>query len=462
MPFLRYSHVYLLLGFLLGCVDSTDKSGDMTPEPTLTVCSQPGQVQGCVCSDGRMGEQMCSDDTVWGPCFGCDGDDVVFGDTPPSDVRFDGPDSAPTGGQVSSMAPVDGCYVCLDESPWVKRCDEADSTQECSDTETTQSCVNPSSCCPMNSQFEGQMCSCSPLYGGPDCSVCADPRGDIERGCMVDETVPTVTIATFNVRRLFDDRCDSGVCGSDEYEDLLSTSEFEARGLQIARALDALNVDVILLQEVENQRCIDAIMAGFPDGKYPTAVIKTRGSGGGMEVAVLGRGDLISTQSHRNRLRHTFDNGETAGFAREFLEVQMTIRGHKVVVFSAHFIARSSGRDRFWRDPYRRAEAGKAREIVLEATRKNPQALVVLGGDLNDTPGSAPLTALEGSGGLKRVAEELGRADRTHSFGALDHIYLSESSSGAFIPGTSEVVRSGQRGYIGSDHAVLKATFTLE
>ena len=156
---------------------------------------------------------------------------------------------------------------------------------------------------------------------------------------------------------------------------------------------------------------------------------------------------------------HTFANGETAGFAREFLQVDYTVDGTKVIMFCAHFIAKSGGADRFWRDPYRRAEAAAAKEIMLEAVSLNPDALIVLAGDLNDLPGSSALSVFEDDDRFQRVAAELNGDDRTHRFGALDHLYLMTRSRGRFVEGTAAVIRSGERGYAGSDHAVLKASF---
>jgi len=88
-----------------------------------------------------------------------------------------------------------------------------------------------------------------------------------------------------------------------------------------------------------------------------------------------------------------------------------------------------------------------------------------LGGDLNDTPGSQPIAALEGNGRMTRVAAELGEGAATYTFDgqpqAIDHLYLVETPVGTYMRGTARVVRSNQRGLAGSDHAGLVATFGL-
>ena len=137
------------------------------------------------------------------------------------------------------------------------------------------------------------------------------------------------------------------------------------------------------------------------------------------------------------------------------------VNGQRVIVFNAHFKAKT--RD----DPARRlAEASAARAIALRVADENPDALIVLGGDLNDTPGSQPINALEGDGRMTRVAAELGDGAATYTYQgqpqAIDHLYLVETPSGRYVRGTARVVRSNQRGLAGSDHAGLVATFGIQ
>ena len=140
-----------------------------------------------------------------------------------------------------------------------------------------------------------------------------------------------------------------------------ATSIFQAKAKQLARAIEALEIDGVCLQEIENQRALDALTAEFEDDRLNVSVIRTVNDGGGIDVAFIGRGELLKVTQHRDRLSHTFSNGETAGFAREFLQVDFNVDGIDVIMFCAHFIAKSGNAERFWRDPYRRAEAGALR-----------------------------------------------------------------------------------------------------
>jgi endonuclease/exonuclease/phosphatase family metal-dependent hydrolase len=85
-----------------------------------------------------------------------------------------------------------------------------------------------------------------------------------------------------------------------------------------------------------------------------------------------------------------------------------------------------------------------------------------MAGDLNDHPGSDALNALQRSG-LRRVAERLGPdgditwRGRAGAF-ALDHVLLAPTAAG-WGEVDVEVLRDGEGGYAGSDHAALRADF---
>jgi endonuclease/exonuclease/phosphatase family metal-dependent hydrolase len=273
----------------------------------------------------------------------------------------------------------------------------------------------------------------------------------------------TVRVATFNVRLFFDDVCDSSSCGPGDFEQAPSTDAFLARADELAVSIERIDADVVLLQEVEKQPCLEAIQAAL-SVPYDIARIGEIGGSATIDTAVLARGELLGVRGYRSTPILERD-GTTTSFTRELLELRTRIDGAEVVVYSAHFKAKVND------DPERRwAEANASRQIVEAASRLYPDALIVLGGDLNDTPGSDPILALESTGSVSRVASELtGSAAYTSSYrGAgiiIDHLYLSTLAGGAYLPGTAEVLRdagSGLGGGLGgSDHAAVRATFAV-
>lgn len=273
-----------------------------------------------------------------------------------------------------------------------------------------------------------------------------------------------VRLGHLNVRRYFDATCDSGNCEKDGFEESVTEAEFEARTAKLAAALVRLEADVITLAEVENQVALDALRDKLEElgSKYPVAYLAETGQPGSIDVGVLARGELGDVKLYRKDHPLTRPDGSKAQFTREFPELHLKLGDSAVVVFAAHF--RSKNDD----DPDRRlAEAVAAHEIMVEADTANTGALVLLGGDLNDVPGSDTIDAMEKDAALVRVAQDLPEAEQgTYRFGgalqAIDHIFTTASRATAYLPKSAKVVRDGtNQGLGGSDHAGLYADFKL-
>jgi predicted extracellular nuclease len=269
---------------------------------------------------------------------------------------------------------------------------------------------------------------------------------------------PTVRIAAFNVHRFFDTVCDSPACGGSHYEALPSPQEFSARANQLATAIASLNAGVVLVEEVESQASLKALQARLPG--LPWAELGETGAPASVDVGVLSAWPITRFRGHREQVLRRPDGSATT-FSRELLEVHLDVAGAEVVVFAAHFRSKSND------DPGRRlAEAQAAHAIVTAVAAERPRALVVLGGDLNDVPGSPPLDALEQDGSLLRVASDRSAADSwTYAyFGdlqAIDHLFLARNEGGGYVSASFRAVRDAPRGLGGSDHAAVVADFFL-
>jgi uncharacterized protein len=275
----------------------------------------------------------------------------------------------------------------------------------------------------------------------------------------------TARFATYNMHLFFDTVCDSGSCRESDFEQVRTEAEFAEQTELRARGIARLEADVVALQEVENQVAFDALVARLAaDGyEYPVARLGETGAPGSLDVAVLARGaTLDAVKTHRENPITRPDGSETR-FTRELLEVHLSMAERKVVFFTAHYRSKAGGDDA----GRRIAEAKATREIMLSAAAETPDALVVLGGDLNDEPGSETLAALEEGGALIRVARSLPQdAQATFIFSgrpvALDHIYATAQTASRLVAGSPFVVRDHPTGLGGSDHAALRADFTLE
>ncbi len=179
-------------------------------------------------------------------------------------------------------------------------------------------------------------------------------------------------------------------------------------------------------------------------------------------------------------------------FSRDCLRVEVALAGVKrpVHVLLNHFKSKGGGSTKAEGDARRLGQAKRVREI-LETQYDLTKDWVVVLGDLNDTPDSAPLAPLFGMPKLhdavaKGVADADGRW--THYYGGeakarrhsqLDHILVSEALVGRLA--SVEILRQGMtavatgeaRGGIApypiiktardaaSDHAAVVATFRL-
>ena len=268
------------------------------------------------------------------------------------------------------------------------------------------------------------------------------------------EIEPLLHIATWNVRLFFDDVCESGDCGEDKREELPTPEKFLARVDQIAAAIERTNTDIVLLQEVESQACMDELEERLGDSFDFFLLGETR-QPGTLDTAAIGRAD-VAPQFITHPEPFEREDGEMRKFLREFMEIRLELEGQEVIVFNAHL------RSKYNDDAVqRRAEATEARRIALEVAAERPDAIIVLGGDLNDTPGSRTLDILEEDGAMTRVAAELAPDDWTiNSRGnlrAIDHLYLIDDR-GSYVAGSAAIVRDVNT-LGGSDHAAVTAGF---
>ncbi|MBI2390712.1 MAG: endonuclease/exonuclease/phosphatase family protein [Deltaproteobacteria bacterium] len=286
----------------------------------------------------------------------------------------------------------------------------------------------------------------------------ADTLADAAR--LAPPAPDAVRVVAFNVRRLFDEACDTGRCGGpDDYEATATAAQIDERTDTIAGALASLRADVLLLEEIETAPLLDEIADRMPGGAW-SRVLGEIGDPGSVDVGVASVFPIKSVKRHRDRVL-TRPDGSLTNFAREFLEVHLDVRGAEAVVFVAHFRSKASD------DPGRRlAEAQGARDIVGGVAAAQPDALVLLGGDLNDEPDSPPLRALEEGGALLRVSAGLPQdAIGTFTYGgklqAIDHFYLAKGNLSRYVRETFRTLRDpGARGLAGSDHAAIVADYS--
>ncbi len=294
----------------------------------------------------------------------------------------------------------------------------------------------------------------------PDGSA-PDSDSPTEAGVPTREGI--VRVATFNTRRFFDTVCDSGNCTAGGFEDVPTPEAFAARAVEVAKGIQIMQPDIIALEEIENEKAFGGIRDELTKlgMTYSIARLGETGLPGSVDVAVLAKGSLTAVKTHRDTPLKRPDGSATT-FSRELLEIRMSFGTQAVVMFAAHFKSKVDD------DPGRRlAEAQATHEIVAAAAAELPGALVVLGGDLNDFPGSPPIDALEKDGKLLRVASDR-PVDKqaTYTFQgadqAIDHIFVGAQQKSRYVAASATVFREPKKGFAGSDHGAIAADFSIK
>ena len=289
-----------------------------------------------------------------------------------------------------------------------------------------------------------------------------------------DDAAPArITLAAYNIENAFD--VFDNPYTNDEDSDVKPREEIAA----IGKVLATLDADVIGFSEVENEAILESIAKDHMRGKgYDYIAVTRTNSGRGINLGVMSRLPIKSLTSHRF-LKLTVPPAEPDGkvetmrFARDLFKVVIDLGDDRELdVYIVHF---KSKRDRDG-DPqstrWRLAEATAARTLIEKSLADDPDRLVAIIGDFNDTPFSKPIEALTAN------SPDTGKPILSDAHAAvtlekritylrepyrstIDYIFASPALSKRLIP-ESAVVPSDAALLTGSDHAPVVASFKLD
>ena len=270
-----------------------------------------------------------------------------------------------------------------------------------------------------------------------------------------------VRVATYNVHNLFDTVCDSDACGSGNYEPLVSSGSYVSKVASVVDGIWNINADVILLQEIEKESCLKDIQSSLSASIYPGAVFGDIGRTAAVNVAILTRGKVTNVRKHREGHLLPQGDGTTKLMARELLEVEITLdNGIEMTAFTTHFVSKvtdSVGNRRL-------AEARYTHDVLVDYIAAHPDRLIVFGGDLNDTPDSEPIQALEADGALVRSTRDMPEYE-IFTWGnqaAFDHLFYPAAFTDNYSTTTIFCDTSNHNGFSSSDHCAVRADFVFE
>lgn len=194
----------------------------------------------------------------------------------------------------------------------------------------------------------------------------------------------TLRLATWNVQNLFDEVPDGA-----QNETVSSPEVVEAKLTRLAGVLRALGADAIALQEVENEAVL-VRLAAAAGGGWGTCLVEGPDPRG-IDVALITRARVERCLAHRE---------DGALFSRPPLEVHVSAGGRPLVFLVAHLVSKIDPAN----DTRRTAQARRLRALADATAAREPGALVVIAGDLNDEAGSAPLAPLLADGAWEDAA----------------------------------------------------------
>lgn len=267
-------------------------------------------------------------------------------------------------------------------------------------------------------------------------------------------------IMNWNTRNFVNDINDTA--GAEEF--IKSTAEYQAQLAAVSSTITTMDPDVVVFAEVENQAVLDDLLAELGSEWVDSSVIDSADPRG-IDVAAISKIPFSNVVSHTGDM-FTVEGTQapTYSFARDAVEYHFTFKGQPIVLVGVHY--RSKGPPD---DPNKRlAEAQRSRAIADELTAANASLGVVVLGDFNDLPGSAPVEAVEGpaSDKYEDVSGYVPQSDRwTYDFmGSLELIdhQMANGVMKAHLDTKEVVIRHSNDIPDASDHAPMMATYRFE
>jgi endonuclease/exonuclease/phosphatase family metal-dependent hydrolase len=255
-----------------------------------------------------------------------------------------------------------------------------------------------------------------------------------------------IRLASYNIENLFDDKDDPKYSGgAEDLDDYKIPQEREAA----AKAIRAIDADILALQEVESRDALLEFRDGYlKDMGYEYVVSLDSGDNRGIENAVLSRFPLVGEQvwpdlplggTHPPKWGR--DQNEFAGqpitFRRSPLQVTVNVppmddaKEYTLTLIVVHF--KSGGPGGYWRE----REAIKTVELAAEITKADPNANVLICGDFNSQPHEKPVQSFISAGFIDAFADRVRDDPKyvTHESGrAIDQILLNANAQKEWLP----------------------------
>ena len=273
-------------------------------------------------------------------------------------------------------------------------------------------------------------------------------------------------VATYNVKNMtdvFDDPY-----SRDEDLKVKPRQEIQA----IADTLRHINADVVALQEVESEHVLQAMVNEMlPDMGYGYVAVEPTNARHAQHLGILSRRPILSVTSHRYLNLTLPEKKRTWRFARDVLKVQLQATPtRQLTLYVVHFKSRRDSSDDAKSTNWRLAEAAATRRIISEQITQDPNALILLVGDVNaplNTPAINLLLKIRPDGLPMLFDTHAGLPEQARITylkkpyrSTIDYILASKTMHMRLVKDTPTVIHDPDL-LQGSDHAPLSAIFDL-
>jgi endonuclease/exonuclease/phosphatase family metal-dependent hydrolase len=276
-----------------------------------------------------------------------------------------------------------------------------------------------------------------------------------------------VTIGAYNVENFFDIYDDPYTL--DEETHVKSRAHVE----RVAKQIRAANPDVMSFEELENEGVLREMIKQFlPDMGYDYVAANKSNGDRGINLGIVSRLPILSMTSHRFLDFGLPGMTESWRYARDFWRVELQAPNNKtLVVFIVHLKSKHDSGTDIGSVHWRLAEATQDHKILAKELAANPNELLAVVGDFNDTPESEPVQTLlkpfsDRVPGLVDAHKDYPK-DELYSYvppkfrSKIDFILCSPALIKRMVTGSAKIFNQPGPNLSGSDHAPITATFDL-
>lgn len=224
------------------------------------------------------------------------------------------------------------------------------------------------------------------------CILLAGCRNAGETAPGIPAPEQSLLFAFYNVENLWDPADDPSTTGDDEFTPQgrmkWTRERYEKKLAALARVIRDMNdgegPDLLGICEIENRDVLERLVHEFlPAGRYGIVHAESPDLRG-IDVAILYRSDVVDL---KHLTMHRIDLGDGTRPTRDIMEGTFARDGVEFTVLVNHWPSRSGGAAQT--EPLRKRAAAAAASVIDSLHRLDPDADIVLMGDLNDEPYNA-------------------------------------------------------------------------